>query len=385
MMKPDVRHLERERVRRKLASDLFGAARTPLLIGRFEIKERLGQGSFGVAYAAFDPTLKRDVGIKVLSGDRDPEAALTEARALAGMSHPNILQVFETGTHDGLPFIVGLRLLGRHAAIRKPRTGLTAPARVRTCAASSAFAAALEPRSLHGHALAVIARLHFLIALPLVACTAPAADSPAEEPHHHDGHSTVHHDFSDAAQWAKRFDDPGRDAWQKPAHVAELLALAPGMTAVDLGAGTGYFGRYLSEPVGASGKLLTLDVEPNMITYMKERFAKEGLANAEPRVCPTDSTGLSTASADRILIVDTWHHIEHRGEYAKHLAGVLRPGGFVLIVDFTQETEKGPPRQHRIRAEQVIEELEAGGLDATLVDETLPDQYAVKGSKKPGP
>ncbi len=106
MMKPDVRHLERERVRRKLASDLFGAARTPVVIGRFEIKERLGQGSFGVAYAAFDPTLKRDVGIKVLSGDGDPEIALREARALAGLSHPNILQVFETGTHDGLPFIV---------------------------------------------------------------------------------------------------------------------------------------------------------------------------------------------------------------------------------------------------------------------------------------
>ncbi len=231
----------------------------------------------------------------------------------------------------------------------------------------------------------MFARYQFLFALPLLACAAPAAGASDKQPHHHHGHSTVHHDFSDAPEWAKRFDDPARDAWQKPADVAQLLALSPGMTAVDLGAGTGYFARYLAQPVGANGKLLALDVEPNMVVYMKERFAKEGLANAEPRVCPTDSTGLAAGSADRVLIVDTWHHIERRTEYAKHLAGILRPGGFVLIVDFTQETDKGPPPQHRIRAEQVIEELEAGGLDATIVDETLPDQYAVKGSKKPAP
>lgn len=231
----------------------------------------------------------------------------------------------------------------------------------------------------------MIARLLLVLALPLGACAAPAAEAPDKRADHHHAHATVHHDFSDAAEWAKRFDDPARDTWQKPADVAQLLALSPGMTAVDLGAGTGYFARYLAGAVGASGKLVALDVEANMIAYMRERFAKEGLANAEPRVCPTDSTGLAAASADRILIVDTWHHIEQRTEYARHLAGVLRPGGFVLIVDFTQETDKGPPPQHRIRAERVVEELTAGGLEATIVDEALPDQYAVKGSKKPAP
>ncbi len=195
----------------------------------------------------------------------------------------------------------------------------------------------------------------------------------------------MHHDFSDAAAWAKRFDDPSRDAWQKPAEVVQLLALTPGLTAVDVGAGTGYFGRHVAQPLGSSGKLLALDVEPNMITFMKDRFAKEGLTNAEPRVCPTDSTGLPASSADRILIVDTWHHIERRTDYAKHLASVLRPGGFVLIVDFTLETDKGPPAKHRLPPEDVVKELAAGGLQASILPETLPDQYVVKGSKSPAP
>ena len=203
-----------------------------------------------------------------------------------------------------------------------------------------------------------------------------------DDPHHH-GHSTVHHDFSDAASWAKRFDDPARDAWQKPAHVAELLALTPGLTAVDLGAGTGYFEKYLAQAVGPGGKVLALDVEPNMIAFMRDRFAKEGITNAEPRVCPTDGTGLSPGSVDRVLIVDTWHHIEARSAYASHLASILRPGGFVLIVDFTLETDKGPPVKHRIPPEKVMAELAAGGLDATIIEEALPDQYVIKGRKKP--
>jgi ubiquinone/menaquinone biosynthesis C-methylase UbiE len=232
------------------------------------------------------------------------------------------------------------------------------------------------------------------VLLALVAGAACASTTPHHEDHHgtheasprdgaghHHAHGTAQHDFSDAAKWSLRFDDPARDAWQKPDEVVRLLAIAPGMTVVDLGAGTGYFGKRLADAAGPSGALLALDPEPNMVAFMRDRFAKEGLTRAEARGCPTDATGLAPGSVDRVLVVDTWHHLGDRVAYAKHLGEVLRPGGVVLIVDFTQETEKGPPKEHRVDPQAALRELAAGGLEATLLEETLPDQYVAAGKK----
>ena len=98
--------LERERVRKKLTSNLFGVEPQPLRVGRFEVLRRLGRGGSCIVYAAFDPELHREVAIKLLSGTVDREQMLHEARALAGLAHPNVLTVFETGVHDGVDFII---------------------------------------------------------------------------------------------------------------------------------------------------------------------------------------------------------------------------------------------------------------------------------------
>src|SRR5262245_45770725 len=59
-------------------------------------------------------------------------------------------------------------------------------------------------------------------------------------------HGGMPHRFERAEDWARLFDDPGRAEWQKPDEVVALAAIAPGMTAVDIGAGTGYFMAGLS-------------------------------------------------------------------------------------------------------------------------------------------
>ncbi|MEO5729151.1 MAG: methyltransferase type 11, partial [Byssovorax sp.] len=68
--------------------------------------------------------------------------------------------------------------------------------------------------------------------------------------------------------------------------------------------------------------------------------------------------------------------------YATKLRGALAPGGSVYIVDFTMEAKHGPPPLHRLRAEQVVEELTAGGLKASVIEEPLPDQYIVVGRRE---
>lgn len=196
------------------------------------------------------------------------------------------------------------------------------------------------------------------------------------EGHHGPG---MHHDFSDVARFAAMFDDPERDQWQRPGEVTSLLELSAGSVVADLGAGTGYFEPHLSRAVGDSGRVLALDVEPAMVAHMRERFSQAGLANAEVRVVDGDDPGLEPSTIDRVLIVDTWHHIDDRPVYAAKLARALRPGGFVLIVDFTQDAPHGPPPAMRLSPAEVVAELNEGGLVArALPDETLPYQYVIR-------
>src|SRR5687767_12325166 len=115
----------------------------------------------------------------------------------------------------------------------------------------------------------------------LAAC---GGTSTQHKHHDHQGHAgPVGHRFEDADRWARVFDDPERDAWQRPAEVVALSAITPGMTVADVGAGTGYFAAHLSRAVGDGGRVLALDVEPDMVRYLEERARREQLANVEAR------------------------------------------------------------------------------------------------------
>ncbi len=154
------------------------------------------------------------------------------------------------------------------------------------------------------------------------------------------------------------------------------------MVVADVGAGTGYFLPHLSPAVGESGRVLALDVEPGMVAHMSQRIAQAAMGNAEARRVAPDDPGLAAGSADRILIVDTWHHIDDREAYGARLRQALRPGGRVVVVDFTPDSPHGPPPAMRIPAEQVQRELEAAGFEARIVEESLPYQYVVQATPR---
>lgn len=202
-------------------------------------------------------------------------------------------------------------------------------------------------------------------------------DLAAPTPHEHS--SGAEHGFPDPQTYAKHLDDPERDAWQKPEEVVALMEIRPGMTVVDLGVGTGYFLGHLSEAVGPAGQVLALDTVPGMIELTRARIESEDMKNVEPRVVEPDDPGLPPGSIDRTLVVNTWHHVSERPDYARKLRTALRPGGVLLIVDFEMDSPHGPPRMMRLEAETVVRELEAAGFVTEVLSETLPHQYAVAG------
>ena len=219
-------------------------------------------------------------------------------------------------------------------------------------------------------------------AAPAPAPAAPAAETATSgAPADHQPHELGHH-FTNAEEWSKRFDNPERDAWQKPAEVIAAMKIQPGMTVADIGAGTGYFMNYLSDAVGPKGTVLELDIEPDMVRFLGERAKKNNLTNVKAQQVKVDDPVLAAGSVDRILIVDTWHHIPNRGAYAAKLAAALRPGGAVYVVDFPLDAPMGPPPPHRLAPATVTSELKAGGLTVTQLPEDLPNQYIIEGRKQ---
>ncbi len=202
---------------------------------------------------------------------------------------------------------------------------------------------------------------------------------PAGEAHDHAAHgdhATVHHGFDDPEKWAKIFDDPSRAAWQKPDEVVAALELKPGMTAADLGAGTGYFTAGLSRAVGEKGVVLSIDPEPGMVEYLGKRAHREGLANVVPVLALYEDPFLPPGRVDRVLIVDTYHHIDDRQAYFRRLGANLAPGGRVAIVDFHKRPlPVGPPPEAKLEREVVVDEMQKAGFRLAAEPTFLPYQY----------
>ena len=207
--------------------------------------------------------------------------------------------------------------------------------------------------------------------------TAPEApgDHTLEGDHHSGGHSDrgYHRSFDQAEKWAKEFDDPSRDAWQKPNEVLDALHLDRTARVADLGAGTGYFSARIARLI-PEGKLFAVDIEPDMLRFLGERAQREHLSFLVPVLASAGSPNLPEP-VDLVLVVDTYHHIDDRLAYFAALRASLRPGGRLAIVDFKADSPNGPPPEHRISAERVAAELNAAGYSLLATHLFLPRQY----------
>lgn len=178
----------------------------------------------------------------------------------------------------------------------------------------------------------------------------------------------------EGASWLER---EGRAETEKPEVVLAAMELREGMTVAEIGAGTGFFSRRLARAIGPQGKVLAVDIQPEMLDLLKTYAAKEGVANIVPILGTETDPRLPAHGVDRILLVDVYHEFQKPEPMLAHLRDSLAPGGTVALVEYRLEGETASHIniRHRMSVEQVLAEWNAAGFE--LIDrlETLPSQH----------
>ncbi len=194
-------------------------------------------------------------------------------------------------------------------------------------------------------------------------------------------HGEHHHAFGNPEELAKKWNAPERDAWQRPEQIIEAMAIKPGATVADIGAGTGYMVSHLSNSVGKDGKVIAIDAEAAMIEYLTKHQSELGPSTIVPQKVGFYDPELPSASLDGALILDTWHHVAGREAYAKKVRDGLKQEGRFVIVDYEVNAKVGPPEKMRLSSEQVTKDLKSAGFRVEVAKESMPHHYIVVGIK----
>jgi ubiquinone/menaquinone biosynthesis C-methylase UbiE len=179
----------------------------------------------------------------------------------------------------------------------------------------------------------------------------------------------------DAAAFAAEFEEPSRALFRYRAAMTGLMGVKPGMRVGEVGAGSGYFSRYIAEQVGPEGHVFANELEPKMVEYMKARAAKDGLKNFTAVQGTATSTGFAPGSLDAVGTVFALSFFDDREAMMKSISESLKPGGLLLVVDLP--SEQVGSRVSGIDVEDVISLAEAAGLERERENGVVPGHYAL--------
>jgi len=211
----------------------------------------------------------------------------------------------------------------------------------------------------------------FTIALLIGVCCPVWSQEPGVATQHE-----MHVLHRDTKAYIAALEDPSRDVYQKPTEVLSALNLRKGDVVADIGSGSGYFAVRLAPLVGESGRILAVDVSPEMVVYLNRRIRDSGLKNVQTILAAPDDPLLSDGSVDLFFVCNTWHHIENRDPYLRLMKKALKPGGRVVMVDFQKrDLPVGPPLGMKIAREDLLRQMDTGGFRVLSEHTFLPYQY----------
>jgi ubiquinone/menaquinone biosynthesis C-methylase UbiE len=179
----------------------------------------------------------------------------------------------------------------------------------------------------------------------------------------------------EAAGWLDR---PEREKEEQPAKLVELLKFKPGEVVADVGAGSGYLSFRVAEKVGAKGKVLAVDVQPEMLAIIRKKMKERNVANVEPVLGAEADPKLPAGGVDTIVMVDVYHELSQPFEMTEAMVKALKVGGRLVFVEYRLEDEKVPIKLvHKMSERQVKKEMGLFPLKHVKTDDSLPWQHVI--------
>lgn len=176
------------------------------------------------------------------------------------------------------------------------------------------------------------------------------------------------------AGWLERKE---REKEEAPTKLLAALKLQPTDVVADIGAGSGYYSFRIAPKV-PQGKVLAVDIQPEMLDLIKKRVKETKLTNVEPIQSTESDPKLKPNSVDLILLVDVYHEFEFPYEMTVALVKALKKGGRIVFVEFRMEDEKVPIKLvHKMSEKQVIKEMGPHPLEHVETVGTLPWQHVI--------
>ena len=152
------------------------------------------------------------------------------------------------------------------------------------------------------------------------------------------------------------FETPGRDERLQIDRVMDMLAIIPGKTVADIGAGSGWFSVRAARRVTETGTVFAVDINPESIQYIDRRVQDEHLHNIKTILSHADDPMIPANSLDSALLLKTYHEVANPITLLTNLRKALKPGARLGIID-----RNGNGEDHGVKKDVVIREAKQAG------------------------
>ena len=170
-----------------------------------------------------------------------------------------------------------------------------------------------------------------------------------------------------------------RDSRQREEDCAMLLKaldIQPGQVVCDMGCGNGFYTLQLAKLVGPEGRVLAVDIQPEMLHLLAARAQEEQLNNIEPIQGTPIDPHLPKGGVDLILLVDVYHEFSHPAQMLAAMRQSLKPKGRIALAEFRLEDPQVPIKLlHKMSKKQILKEFPPNGYKLVEQFDRLPWQH----------
>ncbi len=175
------------------------------------------------------------------------------------------------------------------------------------------------------------------------------------------------------APWLVR---ESREREEECSTLMKCLHFKPGMVVCDMGCGNGFYTHKIAPLVMPAGKVLAVDIQPEMLELLNKRAEAAKETNIETILGTLVDPKLPAGKVDLVLCVDVYHEFDHPVEMLAAIRKCLAPGGRMVLVEFRAEDPKVPIKKlHRMSKEQLLKEIPANGFKLVEQFDKLPWQH----------